>query len=476
MSTAVAAKTGNPVIDYFRDFGVLRDTRLEYWGTQIVNFIDCTMYFAMLTIATVFLSEDLGMSDEKAGLVVTVFTSATTLCLFLAGMVSDWLGIRASLYLTMVALLGLRLVVVWAGLSPELPNRGWIVAGALALMAPFMAMLQTVFQSANKRFTTSRSRSAGFNLWYLFMNIGAFAAGILIDALRLWWKVPNANTHIFTFGVFSAVICLIVALFTIRREDQLYGADEAPATTDGETGRERLTPWESFIRVATEPVFWRFTLLVTLLLGVRAVFAYMYLLFPKYWLRVIGPDAPIGVLNAINPFLIVAGLIVLIPVLNRFSVYSMLVYGAIISALSLFVQAIPSHGQQTIYISIVALVVLSIGELIWSPRLTEYTAAIAPEGQEGVYLGLSMVPWFAAKTVVSAMSGWLLTTWSPEFPAGEPILGERIAAGQIPFWQSPSAMWIILGIPAIGGPLIALFFKGFFTKGAKFENVAGGGH
>lgn len=471
MSTAVAAKTGNPIVDYFRDFGVLQDTRLEYWGTQIINFIDCTMYFAMLTIATVFLSEDLGMSDERAGLVVTAFTSATTLCLFLSGMVSDWLGIRVSLYLTMIALLGLRLVVVWAGLSPELPNRGWIVAGALALMAPFMAMLQTIFQSANKRFTTARSRSAGFNLWYLFMNIGAFAAGVLIDALRLWWKVPNANTHIFTFGVVSALLCLVVAILTIRREDQLYGPDEVPATSNGENRKERLTPWESCVRVATEPVFWRFTVLITLLLGVRAVFAYMYLLFPKYWLRVIGPDAPIGVLNAINPFLIVVGLIVLIPVLNRFSVYSMLVYGAIISALSLFIQAIPSHGQQTIYISVVALVVLSIGELIWSPRLTEYTAAIAPEGQEGVYLGLSMVPWFAAKMAVSAASGWLLTTWSPEFPAGEPILGERIAAGQIPFWQSPSAMWIILGIPALAGPLIALLFKDFFTRGAKFEKA-----
>ena len=56
-----------------------------------------------------------------------------------------------------------------------------------------------------------------------------------------------------------------------------------------------------------EPTLWRLLVLVTLILGVRAVYAYMYLLMPKYWLRIIGPDAAIGTLNAINPIGIVIG-------------------------------------------------------------------------------------------------------------------------------------------------------------------------
>jgi len=39
---------------------VLRETRAEYWGIQLINFLDCTAYFALLTIAAVFLSDDLG--------------------------------------------------------------------------------------------------------------------------------------------------------------------------------------------------------------------------------------------------------------------------------------------------------------------------------------------------------------------------------------------------------------------------------
>lgn len=89
---------------YFRDFRVLRETRGEYWGIQIVNFLDCTFYFAMLTIATVFLSEDLGLNDKHAGYSVAIFTSATTLMLLLSGLYTDRLGIKKSLYVSMAAM------------------------------------------------------------------------------------------------------------------------------------------------------------------------------------------------------------------------------------------------------------------------------------------------------------------------------------------------------------------------------------
>lgn len=472
MSTTPQTKTGNPIVDYFMDFGVLRETRLEYWALQIINFLDCTIFFAMLNIASVMLSADFGFDDKQAGWVITAFSSGTTICLFFSGLVTDWLGIRVSMYVAMFAMLVLRLVVVWVGLDHSVPYRGVIVSASFVLMAPFMAMIQTMFQAANKRFTTAKSRSAGFNLWYLFMNIGAAAGGFLIDVVRLNLGLPNA--HIFTYGVFAAIASIVVTLLFIRREEQLYGPDEAPPVNANEPVK-RISPWENTVRVFCSHIFWRFTILIALLLGVRAVFAYMYLLFPKYWLRVIGPDARMGTLQAINPILIVVGLIVLIPILHRFNVYKMLVYGAMVSAVSLFIQAIPSYGVQTYYVSIAALVALSIGELIWSPRLTEYTAAIAPEGQEGVYLGLSMMPWFFAKILVSFFSGFWLERFVPETVDGM-LLRDRLASGAVTFWNSPSALWIYLGIPALVGPVIALFFKRFFTKGAKFEKAAAAAH
>ena len=163
----------------------------------------------------------------------------------------------------------------------------------------------------------------------------------------------------------------------------------------------------------------------------------------------------------------------------------MLICGAIISSLSLFFLALPwqsvGSGLEVLHgvfgfdwltnnfnnsyyaMSVMSMVLLSIGEVMWSPKLQEYTAAIAPEGQEGTYLGLSMLPWFLTKTMVSMISGHMLARWVPEG------VGERVRAGDLPFWESPEAMWLILGIVAISGPIIASFFKAWLTKGARWD-------
>ena len=140
----------------------------------------------------------------------------------------------------------------------------------------------------------------------------------------------------------------------------------------------------------------------------------------------------------------------------------------------MFIPAIPPLGGMDIvawtYVTtFVFLLVLTVGELIWSPRLSEYTAAIAPEGQEGTYLGLSMVPYFAAKLVVSALSGNMLMRWCPDSAPGEPNVGEQIQAGEVAFWDSPYVMWVILGGAALFGTLAAILGKNWFTKGAHFE-------
>jgi POT family proton-dependent oligopeptide transporter len=504
-------KKSNVIVEYFRNFRVLKETRSEYWGMQVINFIDHTIFFAVITIGVLFFSappQEMGweMSDEMAGGIFTIFGSGTTICLFFSGLVSDWLGIRKSMLINQLAMLAIRAVIVLVTLKREwFGDSGiWIMATAFCLQAPFLALSQTAFQAANKRFTTAKSRSAGFNLWYLCMNIGAFLAGLLIDVLYLRFDLPRV--HVFSVGIGSAVVCLIVIALFIRREDQLIGSDEEsgsggaepsdatdPLAGDAEPAMKkadvkRLGPWANTKAVLSEPVFWRFTCLITLLLGVRAVFLYMHLLMPKYWERVIGPDAAIGTLEALNPFLVIIGLVLLIPVLHRFSVYKMLVYGAMISAVSLFIMAIPLFGDfsftapgfgelvwnYTYLFSIIALVVLTVGEVIWSPRLTEYTAAIAPPGQEGTYLGLSMVPYFAAKTIVSLASGFMLARWVTEPPEDDPLfLRRQLEAGEISFWDGPGGMWMVLAFFALVGPLFALLLRGWFTKGAHFERGEG---
>jgi len=477
------------ILDYFREFKVLKETPREYWGIQIINFLDCTAYFALLNIVTIFLSDQIGLDDSNAGYIVTLFTSLTTILLLFSGLATDSLGIRKSLWLAMLSRGLATVAVVFLASNPDFPYRVPLVAACFVAMAPSMAMVQTVFQSANKRYTSTRSRSAGFNLWYLFMNIGAASAGVLVDVVRL--SLGLSSTWVIGAGMITSVLSLGVMLAMVRREEQ-FGDDGAFVEISAQEKKaaaavKKPNPLSILKAMVSESAFWRFCVLVTLLLGVRAVFTYMYLLMPKYWTRVMGEDAAIGTLNTINPVLIVVGLILFIPFANKFNIFKMLVYGAMISALSLFALVIPwqNMGQvlgavgETLNVSwmrndfvpsyyalsVLCMIFLSIGEVIWSPKLQEYTAAIAPEGQEGSYLGLSMVPWFAAKTIVSVLSGHMLARWVPEG------IGERLREGSVPFWQTPEAMWLILGLVALAGPILALLFQGWLTKGARWHKA-----
>ena len=478
MNPATAQKPSprEALVAYIRDFGVLRETRAEYWGVQLVNLLDCTAYFAMLTIAAVFLSEDLGMSDQWAGYTITIFTSATSLLLLFSGMYTDWFGIRKSLDLSMWSLLVLRLAMVVVALTPSLPYRGVLAALIFLLMAPAMAAVQTTFQAATNRFTSKRSRGAGFNLWYLFMNIGAAAAGFSIDIIRRALDLPNV--HVFTMGVITAALCLVVRVTMIRREEQLVGPDEVVAEEPQDATVVRKRPLQIFRDMIHEPALKQLLVLVALILGVRAVFTYLYLLMPKYWLRTIGPDAAIGTLSAINPIGIVIGLVLFIPLANRFNVFKMLIYGAMVSSIALLPMAVPwtAYGtsiQAAHYqMAIACMILLTVGEVVWSPKLYEYTAAIAPKGQEGAYLGMSLIPWFVAKTVVSAISGHMLNRWSPEevIVDGQAVaLQQAMIDHQLSYWDRPEAMWLYLGLYALAGCVIAYFLRHWLTRGTEFR-------
>ncbi len=465
--SAVQPKSKNPIAAYFADFKVLRDNPKEFWGIQAINFLDSTAYFAMLSVAMLYLRKDVGFDLKGSGYVMTAFTSFVTISMLFSGVIGDVLGVRRSLWLSMGLKLVLAAALTGLGLVHSVPGRKALVVLSLIAMAPMLALIQTVFQAANVRFTSKRSRSAGFNLWYLFMNVGAFVAGEVIDRVRLTYKLPNS--WILAVSAVTSLLALVITMSTIRSEAQVHGPGEESDAEEKKTEEPKKKPLQILREMVSESAFWRFLALVGVLLGVRAVFVYIYMLMPQYWIQVMGQDAPIGLLNQINPFLIVAGLILFIPIANRWSVFRMLTVGAIVSALSLFVLVLPwqmfsdDFGRAHFRMSATFMVVLSIGEVIWSPKLSEYTAAIAPKGQEGAYLGMSMMPWFIAKMAVSAMSGHMLERWSPDG------VGDRMRAGQVDFWHSPAAMWLVLGIWALAGPIIAMVFEKWLTRGARWK-------
>lgn len=531
---------GKAIRTYFQEFGRLRSCSREFWVVQLVNLLDGVAYFAMLTVSTLYLSETLGYSDERAAYLWATCMAVYTAMGFVAGFLGDSLGIKRTLHLSVVLLVVSRLVISFTETKA-------IVLPALFVIAIGTAIMTPILIAATKRYTTKENQTSGFNMLYFLMNIGAFLGNATLDPLRnLQW----GNRSVFMMGSAMSILCWLAILLLWKR-----GIDRADArgkagdsATDTTTNKKEKweAPWTIAISVFRESAFWRFMLFLAILVGVRMVFEHQYQVYPKYYQRTISEylfcadpescadldearlpeslrccfadheralsaeaevvvneqgsrwkitdakhtyflradkktlnvyasDAPIGTLNSINPLIICFGVILSAPIVARFKLFNVMFFGICISSGSMLFLVIspgwfcarlglPLHQGYTLII-ILQIIVFSFGEMIWSPRLYEYTAAIAPKGREASYMGLSYAPMFFARFAEGPLAGHMLTEYCP------PDIGSRLAT--VPYTQSPQMMCVILAAIAIATPILIAIFRGVIQKESRLETAEG---
>ena len=104
LNTQVQASGWDAIRNYFKSFAVLKDNSRAYWGVQVVNVVDCTAYFSMISIASLFLVQNIGLSEVTSGYTITAYGTLVSITLFGAGFITDRLGVRKSLFLAMLIL------------------------------------------------------------------------------------------------------------------------------------------------------------------------------------------------------------------------------------------------------------------------------------------------------------------------------------------------------------------------------------
>ena len=445
-------------LDKFRVMkGSPRELRLIY-ATKVLEIL---AYGLMSSTIVLWLSTDMGFSDAKTGDYIAYWSAVMTLFTVLVGSLVDAIGIKKSF------LLGFWLCLVSRAVMTA-TSEPWIaIPFGLILLAVGLAFMVPVMNAALKRYATTRQQTIAFALFYVLMNVGFVLSGLLTDYLRspavfgelggttIMGIEMSTYRVLFFWATVATLPGLLMTHFLMRRG--VEGTDdkgviirkvevryENESLLSGtllsmrDAGRNTASIFASVWR---EPNFYRFLTFLFLIVLVKLIFFHMHYTFPKYAIRELGPGAPFGNLWVV----LNAGLIVLItlPVaalFARVSSFTMLLVGTTIAAIPVFLMVIPptiftgiadgpignfigrfwlgipdERAVDPVIISIVIFVILfSIGEAIFSPRLYQYTAAIAPKGKEGSYMALSLLPYFFAKLIVGILSGRMLHRWCPD--------------------------------------------------------------
>ena len=461
---------------FLAKFTVLKGAQRELWLTFLIKFLIYTAYSVTNKTMVLWLSKDLGFSDQAAGaLVGWVWAPAMTVFTLLAGSITDAIGLRRTFFLGVIICTIARSVMVVTTIP-------WLALACGVLpLAVGEALGTPVLLAATRRYSTVGQRSISFSIIYMVMNIGYVAAGYIFDYVRqlnlrvtLFGFEPTAYQQLFIVSLAFEIV-LFPVIYFLRRGAEPNNPDLSRAIheSSGNPGTERAF-WSGiaqtvrqaaieaahlFQRLIGQSGFYRLLVFFLFIGFLKAIFLQMDYVFPKFGIRELGLNAPVGKLSAINAIVI----IVLVPIVGaltqKFAAYRMVVIGGAICAAGVFIMALPTewfqpatnsvigqwlghsylglHGSIHPYYIMAALylVVFSIGEAFYSPRVYEYAAAIAPRGQEASYGSLAYLPFLVGKLLVGT-GGWLLAAFVPEH-------GPR----------HPETMWLIFAFAASVAPI-----------------------
>jgi len=453
-------------------FAVLRGAPRELavvYGQKVVEIV--AYQITNLTLV-LYLSKDLGYGDVGAGTVIAAWSMGLNLATLFVGSLVDAVGLRRSFLLGYVLCIVGRAVIAFA-------HARWIaISLGLVPLAVGLALMIPVMTAAVHRYSTRPQRSIAFSLFYTLMNVGFLVGSWLWDVLRAGlgeqgsWTVPALGTTLTTYRTIFLLASVLtmggMALVWLFLREGIAAADaEPPKSATG-------NPARIFAEVVREKAFWRFFLFLVLIVGVKLVFYQMHYMFPKYAIREIGPGAKAGTVWGVTNAAIIVALVPIVGALaQRISSYRMIIAGTTVSAAGSVLLVLPGAWfagwsnallQSTgwwvhpAYIpAFLFAAVFSVGEAIWSPRLYEYTAAIAPAGRAGSYMALSVAPLFLSKMVAGPLSGWLLQTFCPEN-------GPR----------TPWIMWAVVSVMAVATPVGIVALRGVIRPADDDRSAAHG--
>jgi len=420
-------------------FRILFKASKGFWLVNIINFGDGIAYFGVLTLLTMFLHGEIGFSDQMTGISVSVFMGLVTLFMLGGGFISDKLGVRRTLTLT-VTMIGFgRVLLVLApvgffGLSPQVCS--WV---ALIIMAMGEGIIQPALYAGVKEYTDPRTATIGYSVLYSIMNLGIVTENFASPFIRGEFGISG----VYWVCIFVTGLMLIsqTTLFTKRVEER----DRVMVDVPKDVG-----PKLTLVQKMKELPFLdpRFLFFIFVLLPVRTLFAHQWLTLPHYVMRAF-PEA-IGAryewFQGLNPFIIVIFVPLIAAFTRKVNVLTMMIIGTTLSAVVTFI-LVPGPHLSTL---ILYVVIFALGEAVWSSRFLEYVADIAPAGKVGAYMGIAGVPWFMAKFVTGFYSGFMLERFCPEggpFDTGTMWLVYGIIACISPIGLFAARKWVEKGVP-----------------------------
>ena len=407
-----------------------------FWTANTIELFERAAYYSVASFMVIYLKESLGMSPSFATFLNgSLLWGIIYFMPILSGTLADKFGFKRSLSVSFVLIaLGYFVMGNLQRLWPGLIGKGAaeavdftvpVVLGIVliglggSIVKPCIA--GTVQKTAGTRATLA------FGIFYMVINIGSITGRSVSYFIRTSLGIPA----IFTYAATAfALIGLIVTLLIYREPE--YVSD---GIKDGQKVQKR-TVGQALLGIFVVLGNLKFDFLIVVLGLFWFLYIQLYNLMPLF-MRYVDPNAPMELYTLANPVMIVCLQLLITRLVKRWLPVKTIMIGAIVVTLGMLVNVLPpllfaDPNAKTSLLGLslpiagvfilISIASMAVGEMMASPRIYEYIGAIAPKGQEGLYLGYTSLPIALASMIGGPIGGRLFERYiNTPLKEGRPV-------------------------------------------------------
>lgn len=421
----------------------------SFWTANLTELFERGAYYAMASFVVLYLGQ-LGLGDYWPSNLNGILWALVFFLPILSGSIADQIGFKKSMLIAFVLLaIGYFIMgyPVWFGNQTLNPLIGSEMTAGISILFPIILAILfigvggsiikpciagTVQKTAGSRITL------GFAIFYMIINIGSLLGRGVSYVIRKEFDL----SYIFAVSVFFSILAFFAVLFFYK-------------DPESEQLESEKKPRKSMLKILADMVLVlknsRFALFLIVSSGFFFIYSQVYNVLPLYLQKVVELNPAVDLVTMANPFIIVFFQLLITKKFGKLKPINSIIVGIIIIGVSMMINLVPifmGGGVRsltlgdwiplgTLFITL-TVALIAFGELFTSARTYEFIGALAPKGQEGLFLGYANLP-----LAIGALIGG---------PAGAFIFHEimcnkatKLESGLLeldPFWNSMG--WIIL--------------------------------
>lgn len=376
------------MLNAFRDS---KDYPRTFWLLMGATLIDQIGRFLLLPFFALYITDHFGISMTQVGQLFLIWAVSGTLGGFVSGAIADKVGRKAVIIFGLIFSAGTSLFI---GLADDVR----LVFGLAALVG-FLSDIGGPAQAAMVTDLLPEKRHAeGFGVWRVVVNvaavIGPLLAGILV----------TSSEHYIRLFITDAVTSLVTAIIVF-----LIIPETKPAPKEGQVPESMLQVALGYRKVLRDFVYMAF---IFMSIGAAMVYAQMNTTMPVYMRDVSNiPPQGYSYLLSLNAAMVVLFQFWTTRKLRGYPPMLVMAVGVLLYAIGF---GMFGFGNTLGYFAI-AMVIITIGEMVAMPVAQAVAARFAPEDMRGRYLAMFNFSWAIPFAIGPLLAGIIWDQLEPHW-------------------------------------------------------------